>query len=367
MRVFVHGAAATPTPLLDALVARTRRCAASSSTTCTPTAPRRSPTRSTAAASCSVSLFTGPPLRRAIEEGARRLRAGLPVRHPRAVPHRAHPARRRAAAALAARPPRLLHARHLGRRRARRVDSRAGSSSPRSTSGCRARTATRWCRSSRIHAFIHTNRPLHEHHADAADRGRGRASASSGRRARRGRRDAADGHRRHPRRGARAPGRQARPRRPHRDVLRRHPRLVEGGVVTNRHKKVHPGRIVTSFVIGTRAALSTSSTTTRSSSSTPATAPTTPSLIRKNDKVVAINSALEIDLTGQVVRRLDRAPHLLRHRRADGLHPRRGALRGGKPIIALPSTAGRARSRASSRRSSRAPAWSRRAATCTGS
>ena len=48
----------------------------------------------------------------------------------------------------------------------------------------------------------------------------------------------------------------------------------------------------------------------------------------KNPKVVAINSALRGRPDGPGVRRLDRPPDLLGHRRPDGLHPRRGALAG---------------------------------------
>ena len=50
-----------------------------------------------------------------------------------------------AAAAVAARSARLLHAGHVGGRRARGRAVGAATSSPRSTSRCRARTATRWC------------------------------------------------------------------------------------------------------------------------------------------------------------------------------------------------------------------------------
>jgi acyl-CoA hydrolase len=66
-----------------------------------------------------------------------------------------------------------------------------------------------------------------------------------------------------------------------------------------------------------------------------------PSLIRKNDKVTAINSAIEIDLTGQV------CADSIGHRIFSGIGGQmdflRGAAisRGGKPIIALPSTAAR--------------------------
>ena len=48
-------------------------------------------------------------------------------------------------------------------------------------------------------------------------------------------------------------------------------------------------------------------------------------VIRRFSRMVAINSAIEVDVTGQVVRRLDRLPLLQRRRRPDGLHPRRGA------------------------------------------
>jgi acyl-CoA hydrolase len=39
------------------------------------------------------------------------------------------------------------------------------------------------------------------------------------------------------------------------------------------------------------------------------------------------------------MRGLDRSPHLFRHRRPDGFHPGAALSRGGKPILALRSTA----------------------------
>jgi 4-hydroxybutyrate CoA-transferase len=63
------------------------------------------------------------------------------------------------------------------------------------------------------------------------------------------------------------------------------------------------------------------------------------SLIRKNDKVVAMNSALEIDLTGQVC--ADSMGHKVFSGIGGQMDFIRGAAlsRGGKAIIALPSTA----------------------------
>ena len=73
-------------------------------------------------------------------------------------------------------------------------------------------------------------------------------------------------------------------------------------------------------------------------------------LIRKNPEVVAINSAIEIDLTGQV------CADSIGHRIYSGIGGQMDFIRGaalstgGKPIIALPSTAAGAASRASCRR-----------------
>ena len=53
-----------------------------------------------------------------------------------------------------------------------------------------------------------------------------------------------------------------------------------------------------------------------------------PFLIAQNDRMVAINSAIEVDLTGQVCADSIGHADLQRHRRAGGLHPRRGPLQG---------------------------------------
>jgi acyl-CoA hydrolase len=114
--------------------------------------------------------------------------------------------------------------------------------------------------------------------------------------------------------------------------------LVESGAVTNRFKGVHPGRIVTSFVIGSRRLFDfvhdNPSVEFHGCDRTNDTA-----LISRNPRVVAINSALQVDLTGQV------CADSIGHRIYSGIGGQmdfiRGAARsrGGKPIIALPATA----------------------------
>ncbi len=114
--------------------------------------------------------------------------------------------------------------------------------------------------------------------------------------------------------------------------------LVEGGVVTNAKKKVHAGRTIASFVNGTRKVFDFVDDN-QTVEMHPCDRTNDTQLIAKNDRVVAINSALEIDLTGQV------CADSIGHRIYSGIGGQmdfiRGAARsaGGKPIIALPSTA----------------------------
>ena len=165
---------------------------------------------------------------------------------------RAHPPRRRAGAALAARPPRPLHA------RAHRSTRPAPRSTPRRS--IIAEINERMPRTlgntavplDRVTAFIHTDRPLPEQAIERGDGDRGPDRRARGR-ARRRRRDAADGHRRDPRRRPRPPARQARPRHPHRDVLRRRGR---SGRVRRDHQPLEGGpprpHWSPRFVTGTR-------------------------------------------------------------------------------------------------------------------
>lgn len=113
--------------------------------------------------------------------------------------------------------------------------------------------------------------------------------------------------------------------------------LVEKGVITNEHKKVERGKIVTTFVLGTRAVYDFVNDNPFVAFRDVAWVNDT-SVIRKNQKVVAINSAIQIDLTGQVC-----ADSIGVHQYS-GIGGQMDFMRGaslsvgGKPIIAMPST-----------------------------
>jgi acetyl-CoA hydrolase len=114
--------------------------------------------------------------------------------------------------------------------------------------------------------------------------------------------------------------------------------LVNAGVLTNARKTLHPGKIIAGFILGTK-------TLYEWVHNNPAIEfhrteyVNDPFVIAQNERMVAINSAIEVDLTGQVC--------------ADSIGPKLysgvggqldfiyGASRskGGVPIIALPSKA----------------------------
>jgi acyl-CoA hydrolase len=113
--------------------------------------------------------------------------------------------------------------------------------------------------------------------------------------------------------------------------------LYNRGVITGNYKKKHPGKIVSSFVIGSKkvydfiddnpTVLLLDCAYTNNTQ-----------VIRQNDKVTAINSAIEVDLTGQV------CADSIGERIYSGVGGQMDFIRGaslsagGKPIIALPST-----------------------------
>jgi len=113
--------------------------------------------------------------------------------------------------------------------------------------------------------------------------------------------------------------------------------LVNAGVLTNARKTLHPGKIVAGFMLGTRRLYDWADDNPMIEMHRTEYV-NDPFVIAQNENMVAINSAIEVDLTGQVC--------------ADSIGPKfysgvggqmdfmYGASRskGGVPIIALPST-----------------------------
>jgi acyl-CoA hydrolase len=114
--------------------------------------------------------------------------------------------------------------------------------------------------------------------------------------------------------------------------------LIEAGAVTNRLKGVHRGRTVTSFVSGSRR-LYNYVHDNPFVEFHPCDRTNDTAHIRRNDRVVAINSAIEVDLSGQVC--ADSIGFRIYSGIGGQMDFMRGAFLspGGVPIIALPSTA----------------------------
>ncbi len=114
--------------------------------------------------------------------------------------------------------------------------------------------------------------------------------------------------------------------------------LVEAGAITNRLKVVGQGRIITSFINGTQRLFDFVHDNPLVNFY-PCDWTNDTAVIRKNPKVVAINSAIQIDLTGQV------CADSIGDRIYSGIGGQMDFIRGaalspgGKPIIALPSRA----------------------------
>jgi acyl-CoA hydrolase len=114
--------------------------------------------------------------------------------------------------------------------------------------------------------------------------------------------------------------------------------LIEAGVINGERKTLHRGKVVVGFVLGTAKLF-------RFLHENPifefhSTLYTNdPFIIAQNDNMVAVNSAIQVDLTGQVCAdSIGTRPYSGFGGQLDFM---RGAARskGGKPIIALPSTA----------------------------
>ncbi len=114
-------------------------------------------------------------------------------------------------------------------------------------------------------------------------------------------------------------------------------RAIERGIVTGAQKTLHPGKAVITFALGS-AQLYEFLDNNPMVEAHPVDHVNDPWVISMNDNLVAINSAIEVDLTGQV------CSDSIGTRIFSGFGGQvdfiRGAARskGGKPIIALPST-----------------------------
>lgn len=335
MRVFVHGAAATPTPLLDALCRRVdlegvRLYHLHTAGPCHfADAEHEGRFR-------SVSLFTGQPLRRAIAEGRADFMPVFLSDIPGLFSSRRIPLD---VALVQVSPPdhhgdctlgTSIDAAKAAADSARLVIAEINDRMPRTHGNSVVRF-------DRIDAFIRTDRPLHEHEAAEPTSVESRIGELVAHLV-------DDG-------ATLQLGIGAIPDAVLRRLGDKHDlgvhtemfsdgliELIEGGVVTNRLKKVHPGRSVTSFVNGTRR-LYEFVHDNLVIEFHPCDRTNDTALIRKNDKVVAINSAVEIDLTGQVC--ADSMGHTIFSGIGGQMDFIRGAAlsRDGKAIIALPSTA----------------------------
>lgn len=114
--------------------------------------------------------------------------------------------------------------------------------------------------------------------------------------------------------------------------------LFEAGVVTGEAKTLHRGKIVASFILGSRKTFDFLDNN-PSVEFHPSDYVNDPFVISQNDKMVAINSAISVDLTGQV--NSDSMGTSVYSGFGGQLDFIRGAARsrGGRPIIAMPSTA----------------------------
>jgi acyl-CoA hydrolase len=112
---------------------------------------------------------------------------------------------------------------------------------------------------------------------------------------------------------------------------------MEKGIVTGAKKTLHPNKAVATFIFGSKKAYEFANDN-PAFEVHPVDYTNHPSIVAKNDKMVAINSAIEVDLSGQV------CSDSIGTRIYSGFGGQvdfiRGAAqsKGGKPIIALPAT-----------------------------
>ena len=333
--VFVHGAAATPTPLLEAMAARTdlEDVKIYHLHTNGP-APFAEPDK--VGSFRSISLFTGAPLRKAVNDG----RADFVPIFLSDIPGLFLSGQVKLDVALLCLSCPDAHglsslgtscdAAKAASETAKVVVAEFNEQMPR-THGANV------VRPNRVHHWIHTNRPLHEHAAPAETEVEARIGeiiadlVEDGSTLQMGIGGIPDA---------------ALARMTNKNDLGIHTEmfsdrildLVSCGAITNRKKVVAPGRLVTSFIGGTQRLFDFVHDNPLVNFH-PCNWTNDTAIIRKNPKVVAINSAIQIDLTGQV------CADSIGHRIFSGIGGQMDFIRGaalspgGKPIIAIPSRA----------------------------
>jgi acyl-CoA hydrolase len=114
--------------------------------------------------------------------------------------------------------------------------------------------------------------------------------------------------------------------------------LIQAGVINGRRKSLHPRKIVLAFVLGSRELFDYVDNNPVFEFH-PCQYTNNPFIISQNDRMVAVNSTLQMDITGQVCS--DSFGRYLYSGFGGQVDFIRGARhsKGGKPIIAMPSTA----------------------------
>ncbi|HYW44858.1 MAG TPA: acetyl-CoA hydrolase/transferase C-terminal domain-containing protein [Bryobacteraceae bacterium] len=114
--------------------------------------------------------------------------------------------------------------------------------------------------------------------------------------------------------------------------------LIEAGVINGARKTLHPGKVVVGFVFGSKRLFDLIDRNPMFEFH-PTAYVNDPFVIAQNDRMIAINSAIQVDLTGQVAAdSIGTAPYSGVGGQPDFIRGA-GRSRGGKAIIALPSTA----------------------------
>jgi 4-hydroxybutyrate CoA-transferase len=113
---------------------------------------------------------------------------------------------------------------------------------------------------------------------------------------------------------------------------------IEAGIITGSKKTFHPGKVIMTFLLGSEQLYEFASNNPIFEGH-PTDYTNHPFNVARNDNMVAINSAIEVDLTGQVCS--DSIGTYIYSGFGGQVDFIRGAAhsKGGKPIIALPSTA----------------------------